>query len=106
MRSLPVPLHSFRQLVSKIVDVNFPGSGMIDDTDENIMKVINLLLSTIESLQIFTQAALGELQLVVLVSDFSHCFFKLLDLSLGKIKFFFSFFNIGNHVRIRLINLV
>ena len=79
---------------------------MVDDADQNVVQVVNLLLSPVQSLQVFGEAALGQLQLVVLVPHFLECLLQLLDLPLGKVELLLSLLNVGDHIRVRLVDLL
>ena len=79
---------------------------MVDDADEDSVQVVDLLLSPVESLQVFREAALGKLQLVVLVPHFPERFFQLLDLPLCEVEFLLGLLNVGYHVGVGLVDLV
>lgn len=93
-----VTLHAFSQFVSEVVNVNFSGSGMIDDSNEYVVQVFELLLSALQLGQVLSMASIGELQLVILRLGLPEIVLQLLDLPLSKVKLLLCLLNVSNHV--------
>lgn len=91
------------QLALQIVHINLFRGRMLDDAHQGSLQVFDILPLRHELGEIFGNASLGKLELIVVILQLSVHVFKLLDLPVCEVKFLFGLFDICYHVGMGLV---
>lgn len=77
---------------------------MVDDSEQDLMKCVNLGSALSNLAEVFLHGSLGKFQLLVLMLHLLKLILERLDLSLSEVKLALTLLNVSDHVGLRLVS--